>query len=367
MRLALPSSAPVQVIEHERSRATRAAAQRAGLRAALLSGLAAACGLSACRSGPPSTDALRALPPAPYKTLLVFSAKSVEMERSLTAFWQRLAGLLQWYGTFADLDWIEAHRVRERAQSERIDEGTLLRRLAASRGFDRVIFVWLDAGEIVDQGPNWNAVPGGISWLGLGVPGFFFNDRSYSGAFVVGTDVMAADGNLQRPQLQQVELPELRMNFLERGFTPWCIVVPPFLLEGDAEDWSATAKSTAEDQLVRTLVSRWKVPVLAPSDVRFRFETGSFDHRAESALLNFTVESDEELERVELLVNGATLGQWGRVGLSRRRDELPGGGVAYRFEFQVPIESGEALVRVLASTAKALRTGSHALRRGGRS
>jgi hypothetical protein len=367
VRLALPSSAPDQVIEHERSRAKRAPARRVGLRAALLSGLAAACGLSACRSGPPSAEDLRARPPAPYKTLLVFSAKSVEMERSLSAFWQRLAGLLQWYGTFADLDWIEAHRVRERAQSERIDEGTLLRRLAATRGFDRVIFVWLDAGEIVDQGPNWNALPSGISWLALGVPGFFFGDRSYGGAFVVGTDVMAADGNLQRPQLQQVELPELRLSFLERGFTPWCIIVPPFLLEGAEEDWSPTARSTAEDQLVRTLVARWKVPVLAPNDVRFRFEQGSFDIRAETALLTFTVESEEELERVELIVNGATLGQWGRVGLSRRRSELPGGGIAYRFEFQVPLESGEALVRVLASTAKAVRTGSHALRRGARS
>ncbi|MBL8899139.1 MAG: hypothetical protein JNM84_15985 [Planctomycetes bacterium] len=289
------------------------------------------------------------------------------MERSLSEFWQRLAGLLQWYGTFADLDWIEAHRVRERAQSERIDEGTLLRRLAASRGFDRVIFVWLDAGVIEDLGPNWNAVPSGLSWLALGVPGFFFGDRSYGGAFVVGTDVMAADGNLQRPQLEPVELPELRLNFLERGFTPWCIVVPPFLLEGDTEDWIPIARSTAEDHLVRTLVARWKRPTLGPDDVRFRFEPGGSDARTETALLTFSVESEEELERVELLVNGATLGQWGRVGLSRRRTELPGGGLSYRFEFQVPLESGEALVRVLASTPKLVRTGTHLLRRGTRS
>jgi hypothetical protein len=358
------------VIEIERSSAAgvpRQRARQARARTAFLAGLAAAGGLASCHSGPRAAEDLRALPPAPYKTLLVFSAKSVEMERSLGAFWERLAGLLQWYGTFADLDWVEAHRVRERAQSERIDEGTLLRRLAASRGFDRVIFVWLDAGEILDEGPNLNAVPSGISWLALGIPSFFFGDRTYGGAFVVGTDVMAADGDLQRPELEPVELPELRLSFLERGFTPWCIIVPPFLLSGAEEDWRPTATSHAEDQLVRTLVERWKVEPLDPSDVRFRFEPGAFDARAETALLAFTLESEEELERVELLVNGATLGQWGRVGLARRRTQLAGGRTAFHFEFQVPLESGEALVRVIASSAKVVRTGTHVLRRGGRS
>lgn len=288
------------------------------------------------------------------------------MERSLEPFWQRLAGLLQWYGTFAELEWVEAHRVRERAQSERIDEGTLLRRLAASKGFDRVIFLWIDAGTIRDDGPNLNALPSGLSWLALGIPSFFFGDRTYAGAFLVGEDAMAADGDLQRPELVQLELPELRLSFLERGFTPWCLIVPPFLLEGDEEDWRPLAEREAEDALVRTLVERWKASPLGPDDVVFRFAPGAFDARADSALLSFHLDCAEELERVELVVNGATLGQWGRKTLPRRMSALPDGRPSYSFEFQVPLDDGEALVRVVASSATATRTATHALRHGGR-
>lgn len=329
--------------------------------------LVAALVSSACQSGPRSTDELRALPPAPYKTLLVFSARSVETERASREFWQRLAGLLQWYGTFAELDWIEAHRVRERAQAERIDEGTLLRRLAEARGFDRVIFVWLDAQEVLDEGPNLHAVPSGVAWLALGIPSFFFADRSYGGGYAVGASVAAVNEELQRPSLESIELPELRLTFLDRGFSAWCLIVPPFLLAGEEADWKPVAQSVAEDQLVRTLVERWKVPVLGPSDVRFRFQVQRVDARTDTALLSFVVSSDEELDRVELVVNGATLGQWGRESIRNRRTPSAGGGSDYQFEFQVPLDGGAAVMRVLAQTPKVMRTGTHVLRAGGRS
>lgn len=306
--------------------------------------------LAGCAHGPPAADDVRAMGPAPYKVLLVFGAPDVETEESLQDFWGRVAGRLEDYHAFSAFEWVSRGRFE--------DDGRLLE-IARSIQADKIVFVWVDPGGVIDLGPNEWSFLSGTLWLGLGIPSFFVGDRSYRSESTVAIQVLELEDNAERTDLIQVPLEDVRLDHLDRGFDLLTLVVPPFLIAGERETWYPLAEHALEEGFFRSLAHFLKTESLTRDGAHFRASIRrTHEDDPSTRVVSIEILSPRVLEQVQLQVDGEDYGRFSGPRLAVLEERVDDG-FRYVLELQVSLQDAAPTnLRVIAQSGAMSRTAS---------
>ena len=268
----------------------------------------------------------------------------------LAELWNRTAGRLEQDGAFAGFEWVSWHQFEEDAK---------LVEVASRIEADRIVFLWVDPGEVEDLGPNEWAFASVPVWLGLGFPALFIGDRSYRSASTLAMQVMAVEENAERSPLERIPLPDVRLSHMDRGFSLWTLIVPPFLLSGAREEWHPLAKTSLEETFFRSLVYHLKTVPLPPTDVVFRCEVMTPEGESDSTrLVSVQIDSTTAVDKVDIQLDGKDYGGFAgpRLAVSEQSTEA---GFRYALEVQVDLrEDATSRMRIIVTSGNVTRKAS---------
>jgi hypothetical protein len=205
---------------------------------------------------------------------------------------------------------------------------------------DLILRITVKSARIRDLGRNDSTAWATITWLLLGVPSFYVDDRTYDANVTVEAALYEPRDTVKPTASVVAASGRMDLDLIDRGVSPWVIIMPPPFIEGDDRTVGLEVTQRAMRQVMEALSNELRT---RPIPTRFDLEV-----RGVAGGVEVVAASRRQLRSIDVYVGGKLAASWAETALVPEKDSTDDRRV-YRRTVKVAPRTGEpAEVRVVA-------------------